>query len=201
MKKIVILLLTSLFCANALLFNAAEPAIEIETKVMMPGVHSYQMHTITSSNKSKQIEIIGAASVVYGDMLAPSISPLVDNLDLSAAPAALIELRTMLKTVQKNYIADFKGMAMIGDLWINPAHRGKGLAKELIQHVCQKLHSEGIRFIVLTPDPFEYVDGVQKSLRGTSEYEEKRQRLIQLYQQLGFALSNETEPLFMYLAK
>jgi len=87
---------------------------------------------------------------------------------------------------------------MLGDLYVKPAFRNKGYARLLMQNTCQEIFDiTNTQFIVITVEPFEYVDNIQKSLLGTPEFAPKQEQLIALYTRCGFKLHNGS-PLYMY---
>lgn len=71
---------------------------------------------------------------------------------------------------------------VLHSFYVIPAERGKGYGSELLTHVCTLLQREGARSIYIQPGPFE----VDESPIKPSEYQQKTERLIKLYQRVGF---------------
>jgi GNAT superfamily N-acetyltransferase len=73
---------------------------------------------------------------------------------------------------------------IIHSLYVQPQYRGQGYGKKLLLYVCDIIKTEGGRRAYIQPGPFEIVNGCAVNV--DSLYQEKIQRLIELYKKCGF---------------
>jgi GNAT superfamily N-acetyltransferase len=155
------------------------------------GVRYCSIHNASS-------ERVGWVSVTEGKVLDVFTSPKFESIDRTTLPSCIVPLIGVIKKIKTKQNLD--KVAMIGDLYITQAYRGKGYAyaQQLLDKACQYCFDAGFNTIALIPDPFEYENGQQKCLEGSPDYETKKQKLIQLYQKCGFSIDKADEMLFMY---
>ena len=121
-------------------------------------------------------------------------SPAFQQIDTSTLPPSVLHLITAVKAIKEKF--DLNQIVIIGDLYVQPIHRGKGHAGHLLQETCTHLlNSDNTKTVVLIPDPFEYENGAQITL----DDNDKKLKLMKLYQRCGFKNSEEKIPSFMYL--
>lgn len=160
-----------------------------------------QQRSIVVIDENNQAQTIGSINILSGTQLAIFASPVFVEMDKTTLPPDVTALIEIVFTIKNNLQPDLERVALLGDLYIHPEFRGKGYAQALIKNTCQEIFNRAeADLIVLTPTPFEYENNVQKLLKGTLEYESKKERLITLYQRCGFVLY-EGQPLFLYLEK
>ncbi|MCX5924584.1 MAG: GNAT family N-acetyltransferase [Candidatus Dependentiae bacterium] len=115
-----------------------------------------------------------------------------DTTDISIQPPEMQSSIVAVKAIKAKY--DLNDVVMISDLYVSLAHRGNGHAHHLLEETCEHLFSNGTKAVMLIPDPFEYENGRPKSLAD----DDKKQRLVKLYQSCGFKKNDDGTALFMY---
>jgi GNAT superfamily N-acetyltransferase len=100
--------------------------------------------------------------------------------------------------VEKKYKID--KVSALYSVYVVPEYRGKGYAHYLLTSVCKELVKKyGMVGALLTPVPYELVNGQAVVLPSTvTGYQEKKNRLINLYQACGFKIGHK-ESMIMYL--
>ncbi len=139
-------------------------------------------------NKSGKLETVGALSITSMQLLSIFDSPVFTSIDnILHHPQEVRNLITLVQIVKSQLNKSLENIVVLGDLYIFPKFRGHGYANPLIQKVCKEIFSTTeTKFIAVSPDPFEYENGLQKSLHETPDYESKKARLITLYLRNGF---------------
>lgn len=179
-----------------------EKGLQFKEEELFAGTKRFSL--ISCKKETKELVGIASAMRVSQDTFAQE--DFLAKLDTSQLPKeaadhikmALEHIR-LFKAIDQQLNSSNEGVAHLGDLYIAPKFRGKGLSSQLIQKVSREVFSKTkTRFIAIAPDPFEYVNQVQTSLRDSPDYLEKRNRLIKLYQSQGFVPS-KSDPFFMYL--
>lgn len=140
---------------------------------------------------------IGLMTGARGTALGVFKSAAFATVDRGTLPPDILEMVTFSEVLN----GDLKKTMILGDLYISFSYRGKGYAKRFIQHVCEKLHSQGMDTIVLLPHPFTYENNTRKSLKGVAGYEDDQKRLIKLFQACGFELAQHKDLVYMYKNK
>ena len=131
--------------------------------------------------------------ITNGDNLAIFGSSLFDTIDISTMPPEVAPLIPIVKSIKTKH--DLKKVTMICDLYVPLAYRGNGYAHQLLKETCTHIFNQGVKTVVLAPGPFEYQKDGQTIVLND---ENKKQRLIKLYQSCGFTTEGENAALYMY---
>lgn len=160
------------------------------------GLSSKRLMYATINGKK---ETIGFASIIQGQTLA-SIASLAGSSKYKL-PSAAVDLIETFNTIKNTLSVDLDQVVFLENLYVEPMFRGRGYAHMLIENTCQEIfNTTEAKFIALTPNPFEFIDAKQVSLKGTSEYDAKKAQVIKLYQQCGF-IQDQEDAVYMYKAK
>ncbi len=151
--------------------------------------------------ENREPENIGCISIVSKDQLSIFDSPIFASIDISTLPSEVGELCKILAGIKEELTQSLENVVMLGDLYVYPKFRGQGYAKRLIQATCNEIFdTTQAQYIVIAPGPFEFENGVKVPERELAEFEEKKNRLIKLYQTNGF-VACQGDAFFMYLKK
>jgi GNAT superfamily N-acetyltransferase len=145
-------------------------------------------------------DLIGSISISDHTVFSVFLSPVLFSMK-STLPKSVSDIIEVVAFISKRRESDVKKTVLLGDLYIAPAYRGKGYAQLLVKNTCQECFQKGYDFIALIPDPFEYENGVQKSLHDMPEYDAKQKALIKLYTKCGFKIASDQHANFMYQEK
>ncbi len=200
MSRKILLMLALTFChlLSADLMQENSSNIQFKREKVRFGLERQEMILINDEGKPEQVGFIVITSCGQFSALDPSIFAGVDK---STLVPEVLELIDLVSSVKSELTTSLGQVVLLGDLYVDPKYRGQGYAKLLIQNTCQEIFSNAqTNFIVLTPDPFEYENNIQKTLGGTSEYEAKKDLLIKLYGSLGF-VGCQRDLFFMYLKR
>lgn len=172
--------------------------VEFKTVEMPFGIVQKKMNL---SRENEEPENIGSLAVISNEQLSVFDSPIFASIDLSTLPPEVDELIQILNGIKSELTQSIEHLVILGDLYVHPKFRSQGYAKQLIAKTCEEIfNTTQNQYIVIVPNPFEFENNVQVSLKESPEYEEKKASLIKLYQQVGF-VSCKSEPFFMYLEK
>jgi GNAT superfamily N-acetyltransferase len=174
-----------LFLIVMTLNGKAPDSLKLAIQELGMGMQSYSLLAPDGSCVCSLTATQGSYLVIFG-------SPLFDSMDTSQMPSEVPHLITAVKAIKTSH--GLNKVVMVGDLYVSLVHRGKGYAHHLLKETCTHLFRQGFKTIVLIPDPFEYEDGKQKLLPD----EDKKQKLVKLYQNCGFKKDNEDKTIFMY---
>lgn len=189
LKKILPFFFTILLGSTGLYAN--EQVHSFTVNEIMPGIQKIDLIQTVGTQK----EIIGTISVITKNIFSIFITPAFEAVDKSDMPDAVFRIVDVVKTLNNRNELD--STIMLGDLYVSSEHRGRGYAHKLVARACDCAKARNAKKAVLIPDPFEYVNGEQKSLEGT-HYEECKEQLISLYQQCGFTTDTTDTTLFMH---
>lgn len=159
--------------------------LKLEIKELKDGTHSYSL--VTPEGSSAAI-----LTTIQGSQLDIFSSSAFDNIDISQMPPEISHLITGVKAIKSKH--DLNKIIMIGDVYVPLAHRGKGYAHNLLEKTCANLFNQNTQTIILIPDPFEYKDNKQIVVND----EDKKQKLVKLYESCGFKKDNENKVIYMY---
>lgn len=172
--------------------------IQFKTEKLPYGQERHGMNFVDDEGELKNLASLVLVSTKQFSGLDSSF---LANIDKSTLVPEVLELVYLISSVKSNLTPALEQVMMLGDLYVDPKCRGQGYAKQLMEKTCEEIFSTTqTRFIVLVPEPFEYEENRQKSLKGTLEYEEKKEQLIKLYRSLGF-VPCQGDVYFMYLKK
>ncbi|NGX59263.1 MAG: hypothetical protein KR126chlam3_00411 [Chlamydiae bacterium] len=152
-------------------------------------------------NENTQPKTIGSVAIISSEQFCIFDSPIFANIDKNTLPPEVAELYSLTSIIKKELTTSLEQVVILGDLYIDPKFRGQGYAQLLIQNICKEIFTTTqTNFIIVAPNPFEYENNLQIPLRGTPNYEEKKERLVKLYQRNGF-VPCKNDVSFMYLEK
>lgn len=172
--------------------------IEFKTEEMPYGIKQQKMNL---NRENEEPENIGSLAIISNEQLSVFDSPIFASIDISTLPPEVDELCKILAGIKKELTQSLEKVVMLGDLYVHPKFRGRGYAKQLIRNTCEEIfNTTQAQYIVIAPGPFELENGVKVPEREATDYEEKKNRLIKLYQKIGF-LPGQSDPIFMYLEK
>ncbi len=198
MNKSIIFLLSIL---GITLFNTKNTAMQANFKPNIEFEYKELTRRSIYVTQDGQKEFIGSISITKGQSLSIFASPAFSAIDKKLFPPSMISLITVVSAINARK-KDLEKTILLGDLYIFPKYRGKEFAQILVKNTCQELfEKEGINFIVLIPDPFEYENNMQKSFHGTPDYDIKKEQLIRLYKKCSFNVDEADGTIFMYLAE
>lgn len=190
------LISSHLLCAELKQDSSAH--IQFKREKLPFGFERQKMSFVNNNGESKYI---GSIAILSSKQFSVFDSPIFTNIDKNTFAPEVVELINLIPNVKNELTTSLEQVVLLGDLYVHPKYRGHGYAKLLMQKTCQEIFSTTqANFIVLVPEPFEYENNMQKSLRGTLEYEEKKDRLVKLYKSMDF-IPCQRDVFFMYLKR
>ena len=75
---------------------------------------------------------------------------------------------------------------VVHNFYVYPEHRGKGIGKALLAHMCTLLKTKGAYKAYLQPGPFDLKDGEFVAITDVQEHQDKMKKLVTLYRSVGF---------------
>lgn len=197
------------FLVLCLFFQSFAFRVELDADYLIPEEVTYtsvealgiQRQLMVFTNDKGQQELIGSLGIMAKEQLSNFDSSIFANIDLTLLPPDVIDLINLVQSVKCELNTTLDRVALLCDLYICPKFRGQGYAQRFLQNISQEIFTTtDTNFIVLEPHPFEYENNQQKSLIGSPEFEEKKERLIKLYEDNGF-VPCQGKALFMYLER
>jgi len=193
---IIVLFFSQLLYADSKQDNSS--TIEFKTEEKPFGIKQKEMNL---NRENAEPENIGSIAIISREQLSVFDSPIFASIDISTLPPEVGELLKILIGIKEELTQSLENVVLLGDLYVQPKFRGRGYAKQLIQNTCEEIfNTTQTQYIVIAPGPFEVENGVKVPEREAADYEEKKNRLIKLYQTKGFVPCKD-EPFFMYLEK
>jgi GNAT superfamily N-acetyltransferase len=92
--------------------------------------------------------------------------------------------KTRVGFINYAQVNSFFNVYALYELYIDPAYRGKGYAKSLINYTCRRLFKMGAAKIFIQPGPFEEEE--EEDDLSDEEYKEKLLKIVCLYKSSGF---------------
>lgn len=157
----------------------------VKKQEFMPGMSFYSLACELPNGKSV---LIARAAIVAGNFIEKSFAAIKQ-----AAEANTIQQDEILELLQYEDI--FKDMqqntaqvAIISDLYVEPAFRNQGMAHLLLEVICAELtNQQTFTTALLVPSPFELNEqGMAQSQRHQESFAGDKNRLIALYSKFGF---------------
>lgn len=188
----------SLFLLALSTFSLIAHEISFTKQTLPFGIERRLLWVATDENQAQPVASI---TILNSTQLRAFDLPAGATIQKDALPAEIITLLDIIASIKTDLSANLEQVVMLGDLYVKPAFRNQGYARLLMQNTCQEIFdTTNTQLIVITVEPFEYENNIQKSLLGTSDFAPKQERLIALYSRCGFNLHQDS-PLYMYKAR